>query len=56
MKATEIVGGKATTRRAEIRARVYRAGTGKWEDYGVVSSYKLSWRIKNWFKRLFAKL
>lgn len=43
-------------RKAEISIRVFRAATGKWEDYGVVSSYKKSWKIKNFFKTLFKKI
>jgi len=43
----------AKSRNAEIRVRVYRKSTGKWENYGIVSSSRLSWRIKNWFKNLF---
>lgn len=32
--------GKAKTKKAEIRARVYRASEGKWYDLGVIATYK----------------
>lgn len=36
---------KAKTRKVTIKARVYRAATGQWEDLGVIYSSKS--RIKN---------
>ena len=37
MKKMAKVEAKAKTRKATIRARVYRASTGQWEDLGVIS-------------------
>jgi len=33
-------------KRADIKARVYRATTGKWEDLGIITSTDRFWKIK----------
>lgn len=39
-------------KRADIKARVYRASTGKWENLGVIASSRLPVRFILWLKRL----
>ena len=48
--------GKAKVRKGTIKARVYRAATGQWEDLGVICSTSLVWRIKNKIKILWQQL
>lgn len=40
----------------EMRARVYRASTGKWEDLGVICKSSLVQRIKHKLIRLIKKI
>lgn len=44
--------GKTKVKKGTIRAKVFRAETGQWEDLGIIASTNIFWKIKNKIKKL----
>lgn len=52
----KLLGASAKARKSTMSIRVYRAKTGKWEDYGIVASSSKWIMFKVKIKRIFKKL
>jgi len=51
----KVFSGFGKVKRADIKARVYRAATGKWEDLGVIASTDWKWNLVNKIKEVVKK-